>query len=40
MKKAITNQINKCEGNDWGEVAEKLSRMIFWEFEDFIEFSE
>jgi hypothetical protein len=28
-----------CEGNSWQEVAEKLSRLGHWEFEDYVVYS-
>ncbi|MGW2660734.1 immunity 8 family protein [Nocardia tengchongensis] len=27
--------VTRCPGNDWHEVAEKLSRYGYWEFEDY-----
>ena len=34
IKKVINDYIDKCEGNDWMELASKLSRVFFWEYED------
>lgn len=31
----IKNLIESCNGADWEEVAEKVSRIGFWEFEDY-----
>jgi hypothetical protein len=31
----IKNVIESCNGKDWDEVAEKVSRIGFWEFEDY-----
>jgi len=31
----IRNLIEACTGNDWDEIAEKVSRIGFWEFEDY-----
>ncbi|WP_414146309.1 Imm8 family immunity protein [Gallibacterium salpingitidis] len=28
--------MDKCEGNSWNEIALKLSRYFFWEYEDFL----
>jgi hypothetical protein len=33
----IRCMIESCSGKDWKEVAEKVSRIGFWEFEDYIE---
>ncbi len=33
----IRNLIESCSGNDWDEVAEKVSHIGFWEFEDYKE---
>ncbi|KKW52266.1 hypothetical protein XB02_01515 [Pantoea ananatis] len=35
IKKTITDYINQCEGKDWMEIAQKLSRVFAWEFEDY-----
>ena len=31
----IKHLIENCTGNDWDEVADKVSRIGFWEFEDY-----
>ena len=31
----IKKMIESCEGEDWDEVAQKISRIGFWEFEDY-----
>ena len=31
----IKNLIESCTGNDWDEIAAKVSRIGFWEFEDY-----
>ena len=31
----IKQLIENCTGNDWNEVADKVSRIGFWEFEDY-----
>lgn len=35
IKKAIMDYIDQCEGNDWMEIAQKLSRVFAWEYEDY-----
>jgi len=35
ITKTITDYIDQCEGNDWMEIAQKLSRVFAWEFEDY-----
>ncbi|WP_338892323.1 immunity 8 family protein [Aeromonas rivipollensis] len=35
ITKAITDYIDQCEGNDWMEIAQKLSRVFAWEYEDY-----
>lgn len=37
MITSIENFLMSCEGNNWHEVASKLSRLGYWEFEDYIE---
>jgi hypothetical protein len=32
----IRCMIESCSGKDWKEVAEKVSRIGFWEFEDYV----
>ncbi|WEV49346.1 Imm8 family immunity protein [Acinetobacter sp. ESL0695] len=31
----IHTYIDKCDGEDWTIISEKLSRYFFWEFEDY-----
>lgn len=35
IKKTINDYIDQCEGNDWMEIAQKLSRVFAWEYEDY-----
>lgn len=35
ITKTITDYIEQCEGNDWMEIAQKLSRVFAWEYEDY-----
>lgn len=35
ITKTITDYIDQCEGSDWMEIAQKLSRVFAWEFEDY-----
>lgn len=35
ITKTITDYIDQCEGDDWMEIAQKLSRVFAWEFEDY-----
>jgi len=35
IKKTITDYIEQCEGNDWMEIAQKLSSVFAWEYEDY-----
>ncbi|WP_118988311.1 immunity 8 family protein [Photorhabdus sp. CRCIA-P01] len=35
IQKTITDYIEQCEGNDWMEIAQKLSRVFAWEYEDY-----
>lgn len=32
---AVTRRMDACQGKDWAEVANKLSRFMAWEFEDY-----
>ena len=32
----INQIINQCEGDSWQEIANKLSRYFFWEYEDYV----
>lgn len=35
--RTIEDFIQDCSGNSWTEVAEKVSRLGMWEFEDYVE---
>ena len=35
ITKTITDYIDQCEGNDWMEIAQRLSRVFAWEYEDY-----
>jgi hypothetical protein len=35
ITKVITKLIDRCAGETWHQVAEKLSRIAYWEFEDY-----
>ncbi|OIN19252.1 hypothetical protein AO411_2019255 [Salmonella enterica subsp. enterica serovar Sarajane] len=35
IKKTIIDYIDQCEGKDWLEIAQKLSRVFAWEYEDY-----
>mgnify|MGYP006170450799 CR=1 FL=1 len=35
IKKTITEYIDRCGGENWMEIAKKLSRVFDWEFEDY-----
>lgn len=35
ITKTITDYIDQCEGQDWMEIAQKLSRVFAWEYEDY-----
>ncbi|MRS92483.1 hypothetical protein GJV04_20960 [Enterobacteriaceae bacterium RIT714] len=35
ITKTITDYIDQCEGNAWMEIAQKLSRVFAWEYEDY-----
>ncbi|SET47254.1 immunity 8 family protein [Thorsellia anophelis] len=35
IKNVITNYIDLCDGENWMEIAQKLSRVFAWEFEDY-----
>ena len=37
ITKVITQIIERCEGETWTEVAEKVSRIGYWDFEDYRE---
>lgn len=35
LRSYIERRVQQCEGSTWGEVAEKLARLGYWEFEDY-----
>lgn len=35
ITKTITDYIDQCEGEGWEEIAQKLSRVFAWEYEDY-----
>ena len=35
IQKKVADYCDQCEGKDWTEIALKLSRIGFWEFEDY-----
>lgn len=35
ITKTITDYIDQCKGEDWEEIAQKLSRVFAWEYEDY-----
>ncbi|HHA3670969.1 TPA: immunity 8 family protein [Salmonella enterica subsp. enterica serovar Muenchen] len=35
ITKTITDYIDRCEGDNWMEIAQKLSRVFAWEYEDY-----
>lgn len=35
ITKTITDHIDRCEGENWMEIAQKLSRVFAWEYEDY-----
>jgi hypothetical protein len=35
IEKCIRDYIAECTGDEWGVVAEKIARNLFWEFEDY-----
>jgi len=40
IKKTITDYIDQCEGEDWMDIAQKLSRVFSWEYEDYQPFND
>ncbi len=40
VESSIQNLLSHCVGNDWNEVAEKLNKELYWEFENYREFKE
>ncbi|MCU8085410.1 immunity 8 family protein [Shewanella sp. SM23] len=37
IKNKVSSYCNSCSGKTWQEIAEKLSRIGYWEFEDYTE---
>jgi hypothetical protein len=35
LRRLITKLVQECEGDSWRDVAEKVGRLGFWEFEDY-----
>ncbi|PWK93637.1 immunity protein 8 of polymorphic toxin system [Pantoea allii] len=35
ITKTITDYIDQCEGKDWMDIVQKLSRVFAWEYEDY-----
>ena len=35
ITKTITDYIDQCEGKHWMDIAQKLSRVFAWEYEDY-----
>jgi hypothetical protein len=35
LKSVVTKLIESCSGNSWQEVAQKVARIGYWEFEDY-----
>jgi len=35
IEKCVQDYVAKCTGADWADIAEKIARNLFWEFEDF-----
>lgn len=35
IEKFICSHVGQCTGKDWVEIAAKLARVFFWEFEDY-----
>ena len=35
IAKYVNGYIAKCDGDEWGVVAEKIARNLAWEFEDY-----
>ena len=35
LRQLITELIERCEGDSWQDVAEKVGRIGYWEFEDY-----
>jgi hypothetical protein len=31
----IINMLEKCQGRNWSEISEKLSQLMYWEFENY-----
>jgi immunity protein 8 of polymorphic toxin system len=39
LEKFVRDYCTQCDGNSWRDVAEKLSRLGHWEFEDYVPYS-
>jgi hypothetical protein len=39
IRKYLEALCRRCSGNDWNEIAQKLSRYGYWEFEDYRPFT-
>ena len=35
VQQVIAKLISRCSGETWSEIAEKISRLAYWEFEDY-----
>jgi hypothetical protein len=33
--KAVENMLDQSQGENWSEISEKLSKLMYWEFEDY-----
>lgn len=40
VERHVAKQIAQANGSDWTEVATKLARWSYWEFEDYVEFQD
>ena len=32
---AVENMLKKCQGSDWNEISDKLSQLMYWEFDNY-----
>jgi hypothetical protein len=39
LKRFVTHYCSTCMGNSWAEVAQKVARLGYWEFEDYKPYS-
>ena len=37
IKAAIREVVDATDGNGWNEIGLKLSRFLFWEFDDYVD---